>query len=106
MDNIIGPPVTGKNLLFRDKEIDDILRLLGAGNSVLVIGLRRIGKSSVMQGVCERAPEGWFTSYHNLETIKHPANLFSVLLRSLPRNKRNQVVSFLVSSKKLSPKGL
>jgi hypothetical protein len=34
MKNIIGPPVTGDELKFRDKEVSDILTMLGEGNSI------------------------------------------------------------------------
>jgi hypothetical protein len=86
MKNIIGPPVTGEELKFRDKEVSDILTMLGEGNSILLIGLRRIGKSSVMKAIEDRAPEEWLVSYHSVQDKRTPSDLFSILLGSLSEN--------------------
>lgn len=104
MDNIIGPPVTGKNFKFREKEVKDILDLLSAGNSVLMIGIRRLGKSSVMKEVCNQASPKWVTAYHDLQAMKEPSDLFSVLLKSLPKDDLSQVVAFWSQAKSIPPK--
>ena len=83
MKNITGPPVKGDELKFRDKDIQEIISRLDDGNSVLLIGLRRIGKSSVMIGVQNNAPEDWTVSYHDVENKRLPSDLFSLLLKSL-----------------------
>ena len=92
MDNITGPPVRGEQLKFREREVNEIIHRLSAGNSVLMIGLRRIGKSSVMWGVHDQAPSDWVTSYHDVQGMRTPSDFFSILLRSLPKGKREQVI--------------
>lgn len=104
MDNILGPPVTGENFKFREKEVKDILDLLSSGNSILMVGIRRMGKSSVMKGVCDQAPGEWITAYHDLQAMDKPSDLFSVLLKSLPKDKLSQVITFWSRAKSIPPK--
>ncbi|MBW1799535.1 MAG: hypothetical protein JRJ85_02285 [Deltaproteobacteria bacterium] len=94
MENITGPPARGEQLKFRDKDISEILLRLSAGNSVLMIGLRRIGKSSVMWGVHDRAPGEWITSYHDVQSMRSPTDFFTIMLQSLPKGKREQVIEY------------
>jgi len=83
MKNITGPPVKGDELKFRDKDIKEMISRLADGNSILLTGLRRIGKSSVMMGVEHNAPADWGIFYHNVEDKRLPSDLFSLFLKSL-----------------------
>ncbi|MCH8960604.1 MAG: hypothetical protein IH820_04590 [Bacteroidetes bacterium] len=65
--------------------VKEILSQLEAGNSVLLIGLRRIGKTSVMFGVQDQAPAAWTVSRHNVQDMRLPSDFFGVLLKSLPK---------------------
>lgn len=98
MENIVGPPVTGDNLKFRDKDVEEIMKRLLAGN-VMLIGLRRIGKSSVMRGVFDRMPDTWIKSYHDLQGMLNPADFFSVLLKSLPPKSEQKLIDFWKKTK-------
>ncbi len=51
MKNIVGTPVSGENFLDREKEIRTALRLMQNGNSFLLLGLRKTGKSSFLKQV-------------------------------------------------------
>lgn len=93
MRNIIGPPVVGDELKFRDSEIAAIIDMLDNGNSVLLTGLRRIGKSSVMIAVRDRAPKEWLVSYHNVQEKRSMMDLFTILLASLPQDDVEGVIS-------------
>lgn len=99
MDNITGPPVRGDQLKFREKDVSEITNRLSVGNSVLLIGLRRIGKSSVMYGVLDQAPKDWTISYHNLQGKRTPSDFFNVLLQSLPKGKKEKVVAYWSQAK-------
>jgi len=99
MDNICGPPVRGDQLQYRDADIEEIISRLTAGNSILLIGLRRIGKSSVMQGVADQLASQWLAYYHDMQDKTLPADLFSVLLRGLANNKIEQLSALWVQSK-------
>lgn len=93
MDNIVGNPVRGENLLFRNRDVQEIITRLNGG-SVLLIGLRRIGKSSVMWGVHDRLPSHWIKSFHDLQGMRDPADFFLVLLKSLPESSHAKLVKF------------
>ena len=47
MRNRSGPPVSGEDFAFRDREVAYAEKMLLDGNSVLLFGLRRLGKTSV-----------------------------------------------------------
>ncbi|MEO6036967.1 MAG: hypothetical protein ABIQ93_01055 [Saprospiraceae bacterium] len=51
MKNVIGSPVSGENFLNRENEISRALLLMEDGNSFLLLGIRRTGKSSLLKEV-------------------------------------------------------
>lgn len=93
MENLVGSPVKGDNLKFRDKHVKEIISRLKSG-SVMLIGLRRIGKSSVMYGVLDQMPSQWIKTYHDLQGMQNPSDFFGVLLKSLPENQESKLDSF------------
>jgi hypothetical protein len=101
MDNIFGPPVRGKHLKYRDSDIAQILSRLNAGNSILLIGLRRIGKSSVMRGIVDRAPDSWITSYQDMQHKKWPADIFTAFITMFHKNHRKQFQTYVSQLKTL-----
>src|SRR5687768_458078 len=86
MDNIVGTPVKGENFKYREKVVAEILELLKTGNSVLLIGLRRIGKSSIMHAVKDKAPNNWLITYHDVQAKSSPQEFFSILLSSISKS--------------------
>lgn len=52
-----GVPVTGENLIGREKDVEDICELVKLGQSVILIAPRRFGKSSVLLEVLRRLKE-------------------------------------------------
>jgi len=75
----VGKPVTGDELIGREKEIRTIKDLLKAGQSVVLIAPRRFGKTSVLLEVMqELKKEHWFTCYVDLFSIP---TLFSLAER-------------------------
>jgi uncharacterized protein len=66
----VGKPVTGKELIGREKEIKDILNALRSGQSVVLIAPRRFGKTSIMMEVLHRMSEDkFYTGNIDLFTI-------------------------------------
>ena len=55
-----GRPVTGAELVGRETEINEIIRTLNAGQSVVLIAPRRFGKTSVMLEVLDRLDNAGF----------------------------------------------
>src|SRR6056297_528533 len=75
----VGKPVTGDELIGREKEIRTIKDLLKAGQSVVLIAPRRFGKTSVLFEVMqELKKEHWFTCYVDLFSVP---TLFSLAER-------------------------
>lgn len=61
MDNIAGPPVEGDNFFGREGDIERLWGLL-SHHDILLLGPRRIGKTSVARAVMVRArTAGWDT---------------------------------------------
>lgn len=63
----VGKPVTGKDLIGREKEISDICSLVSQGQSIVLIAPRRFGKTSIVLEVIKRMKkQNIFTSYVDL----------------------------------------
>jgi hypothetical protein len=104
MDNICGPPVRGEQFKYREKEVAEILNRLEVGESVLLIGLRRTGKSSVMLAVCDQAPKNWKIKYNDLQGMSNPSDFFKVLLQSLPKGNIEEIVAYWSKTKTIPNK--
>jgi uncharacterized protein len=66
----VGKPVTGAELVGREKEIEEILQTLKAGQSVVLIAPRRFGKTSIMKEVLNRLKEEkYYTGSIDIFTI-------------------------------------
>ena len=60
MRNITGSPVDGENFFGRAPELTSLRQAVEAGNHVLLVGPRRIGKSSLLAELARRlAADGW-----------------------------------------------
>ena len=60
MDNVMGPPVEGENFFGRENELRHVWELLKEGNNVLLLGPRRVGKTSMMRAVRATATSNGF----------------------------------------------
>jgi AAA+ ATPase superfamily predicted ATPase len=70
MNLSVGKPVTGTELVGRDKEIREILLALKSGQSVVMIAPRRFGKTSIMKEVLNRlVKKGYYTGSIDIFTI-------------------------------------
>ena len=70
MDLNVGKPVTGEELIGREKEIREIILTLKAGQSVVLIAPRRFGKTSIMLEVLQRMSRGnYYTGSIDVFTI-------------------------------------
>jgi len=65
--NQVGKPVYGSNLIGRDKEIRLIKELILAGQSIVIIAPRRMGKTSLVLELMQKLKEaGFYTSYTDI----------------------------------------
>jgi len=57
----IGSPVTGKELIGRDGEVNELLSRAIGGQSMILVALRRYGKTSILLEVCNRLKSKGFS---------------------------------------------
>jgi len=89
MDLNVGKPVTGVELIGRDKEIKDILNALRSGQSVVLIAPRRFGKTSIMMEVQHRlAEEKYYTGSIDLFTIPDLGQLAYEITGQVLKNRK------------------
>ena len=70
MDLNVGKPVTGQELIGREKEVNEIIRTIKAGQSVALIAPRRFGKTSIMMEVMNRLnKENYYSGNVDIFTI-------------------------------------
>ena len=70
MDLNVGKPVTGSELIGREKEINEIIQTIKAGQSVALIAPRRFGKTSIMMEVLNRLnSEKYYTGNIDIFTV-------------------------------------
>jgi AAA+ ATPase superfamily predicted ATPase len=84
-----GKPVTGKDLIGREKEIDLIMTLLRQGQSVVLIGPRRFGKTSIVLEVLDRLKKDHhFTTYIDLFAVPDLRQLSEQITATVLANKK------------------
>lgn len=82
-----GKPVTGKDLIGREKEISIIMSLLRQGQSVVLIAPRRFGKTSVILELMERLKkENHFTAFIDIFAVPDILHLSSRITESVLAN--------------------
>lgn len=91
----IDPRLHNANFLFREKEIRRILAQWQAGDSVLLTGIRRTGKSELMKAALYRfAAEGNAVAYLDVQAEDNLArfyqNLLTALIANMPPNLREK----------------
>jgi len=85
----VGKPVTGKELIGREKEVSEIIKILKAGQSVALIAPRRFGKTSIMMEVLNRLVlEKYYTGNIDLFTIPDIERLAFEITGQVLKNRR------------------
>jgi hypothetical protein len=83
MDNIAGPPVDGDNFFGRRAEIERFIELLQA-HDVLLLGPRRIGKTSIARAVQRAMPErDWLSIEVNAASCQDELDFVRKLVRAI-----------------------
>jgi len=89
----VGKPVTGKDLVGREMEINNIIGLLKAGQSVVVIAPRRFGKTSILFEVLNKLKkEKWFTCYVDLFSVPTILSLAERITESVLSNSKLSLI--------------
>jgi len=83
MDNIAGPPVDGENFFGRQAEIERFTELLQA-HDVLLLGPRRIGKTSIARAVQKALPgRDWLSIEVNAASCQDELDFVRKLVRAI-----------------------
>ena len=85
----VGKPVTGDELVGRDKEISLILKTLKAGQSVALIAPRRFGKTSILLEVLQHLKkDGFYTGNIDIFTIPDISQLSFEVTSQVLKNRK------------------
>lgn len=96
-----GKPVKGKHLVGRDDTIEEILSLVENEQSVMLVGPRRYGKTSVLLEVQRRLDEdGWYTGHVDLFDIPSREKLAEKIVRTTLSNKSVSMDGILDAAKR------
>lgn len=107
MKNIIGPPVYGQNFLFREKQLKMGMRLLNNGNSFLMLGIRRTGKSSYLKQVAYRINtenRENTTIEIDCSTYQNILDFYRGLYEAMPKSMQTRFKKVLADSKQIPKK--
>lgn len=80
-------PVRGRGVIGRERDIDTLVRSVQDGRAVALLGLRKVGKSTVAFAAHDRLVEaGWRTAWVDVQALLGPTlgELSTALARSLP----------------------
>ncbi len=84
MRNITGPPVAGDDFFGREAELGRLRRAVEAGNHVLLLGPRRVGKSSILAELARQLDDdGWKVVKVDVQDVTDEAAFLDALLRGI-----------------------
>jgi len=107
MKNTIGPPVFGDNFKNREKNLSKAIRFLKNGNSFLILGIRRTGKSSFLKQIAyllkKETPENICIEI-DCSTFETTLDFYKGLYDEMPKPLRIKFKKFIKDSKQLPAK--
>lgn len=90
IDIQVGKPVTGENLIGRDKEIQLIHQLLIQGQSIVLVAPRRFGKTTILLEVINQLKmEGYYTASIDMFTITSLEGMAEQITEKVLTNKKS-----------------
>ena len=102
MKNIIGSPVSGDNFVDRQREIKRALLLMEDGNSFLLLGIRRTGKSSLLKEIARiMSKNGWQAILVNCATCKTTLQFYQQLYAAMPKGTRERLRKWIADAKSI-----
>lgn len=85
---LTGVPVTGDDMVDRDKELKELKSLMDMGQSVVIISPRRFGKTSLILESLDRLKKKFFTVYIDLFRITTKRELAEAIIDGVFSNKK------------------
>lgn len=82
MDFVLGGPARGEDFCFRAEFVSDLWECLKK-NNILVVGPRRMGKTSVMYRLMDHPCDGYLPVYLNVEAVSTPFEFVIQLIFAL-----------------------
>jgi len=107
MKNIIGPPVSGDDFKFREKNLRKATRLLSNRSSFLILGIRRTGKSSFLKQcahLLRAADKANVCIELDCQTYNHILDFYKGLYNEMPKPLKVRFKKFMNDSKQLPSK--
>jgi len=107
MKNTLGPPVSGNDFRYREKNLRKAVRLMKNGNSFLILGIRRTGKSSFLQQTAyllQQEDKDNVCIELDCQTFKSPLDFYKGLYVEMPKDMQTRFRKFLNDSKQLPVK--
>lgn len=85
----VGKPVSGNDLIGRETEVETMIQLLRAGQSIVLVAPRRFGKTSIMLEVLNRLKkEGFYTLYTDIFSSPDLFSLANYITASVLDNRK------------------
>lgn len=107
MKNIVGPPVSGVNFKYRKKNLRKAVRYMQNGNSFLILGIRRTGKSSFLQQTAyllRKEDKDNICIELDCQTFNTMLNFYKGLYNEMPKSMQTHFKKFLKDSQQLPTK--
>jgi len=102
MKNNTTTPVFGDDFMFRDYEKSYCINSLKEGNSLLVLGIRRTGKSSLLKEVARlMRNENYQIIEIDCQGSNKPSELFLEILKALPKDIFQRLTAYLETLKSI-----
>lgn len=93
-----GIPVSGKDLIGREKELSSLISYIKIGQSVVILAPRRLGKTSLILETIERVKPNFFTCYVDIFKITTIKGLAESIIDGVYVNKG--LLSFVSNAKR------
>lgn len=107
MKNLIGPAVFGNNFLFRDDILKKGIRYLNNGNSFIILGIRRTGKSSILKQIAfliKERKKSTVCIELDCQTYTSVLDFYKGLYSEMPKTLKTRFIKTLKDSKQLPTK--
>jgi len=107
MKNVVGSPVSGNDFKFREKNLRKANRYMKNGNSFLILGIRKTGKSSFLQQTAyllRQENDKNICIELDCQTFKTVLDFYKGLYVEMPKDMQTRFRKFLSDSKQIPKK--
>lgn len=98
MENVIGAPARGDDFYPRDRDVQWILDRLNAGNNMQIAAPRRVGKTSILYHMRDKAVGGHQYVYFDAEGVANEEDFFRLILKEIIKEVKPRIARFMLSA--------